>query len=220
VSKKFPLAIPNEFDLSQILNKLTLLSHELSLSLQNNSHDIKTNDDPLVNKETSEIIMKETEELKSINDSIASVSCIATNEPINELSSKKETCNEKFSGKQYSNATNTPSNICTVNAVIEHHVGNSSGLNERRMPLKSIGNKGRKGNVNAPNSNKKHAPVKSNRDVNTNQPKHEIKHDSSRAKEEIKKYAAENSIVLSTPERKKDVEEMDKRISALLRINS
>ena len=67
-SKNLPLSVPNEFDLSQILNKLTQLSHELSVSLQQ-ADDLKLEDEPLVNKDTSEIIIKETKELKSINDS-------------------------------------------------------------------------------------------------------------------------------------------------------
>ena len=193
-SKKIPLSVPNEFDLSQILNKLTQLSHELSISLQN-SDEMKLEDEPLGNQDASEIIIKETEELKSINDSIASVSLVR----------KELNPNEKTT---------------TTKAIIENDIGSSPLLSERRKPLKSIGNKNKDNSSQSIFMKKSDLKLKINDPLIIKKEIVKAANKSNRAMDEISRYKLENDIYLSTPERRKDLEKMEQRVAALLDTNS
>ena len=219
-SKKLPLSVPNEFDLSQILNKLSLLSHELSLSLQQ-SDDLDINEEKIiVNQEASEIIIKETEELKSINDSIAGASHPGKRDFVEEeLTNINNSENTSFANQ----VSGISHNTLTTNAVIETKNQNYPLMDRSRRPLTSIGNKSMSSDIHTihASENKGLSPANtknvglSNRrgkaDSTTRAP--------SRVRQEIRKYREENDISISTPERKKEVADMQKRVLALLEIN-
>ena len=217
-SKNLPLSVPNEFDLSQILNKLTQLSHELSVSLQQ-ADDLKLEDEPLVNKDTSEIIIKETKELKSINDSIASAS---------RSSNKNGTANKIILAEENTGQENvvdrdsiSKKKTSTSNAIIENDLGCSPLLNTHRKPLKSIGNGKENKKLNqSPFRNKSDKGFKTNNKSIYNPEEIDVTKESTRAMEVINQYRLENNTNLSTPERKRDLELMEMRISALLKTSS
>ena len=202
-AKRFPLlAVPNEFDLSQILNKLTLLSHELSMSLQN-AEDAEINTVSEVKQEAADMIIKETEELRSINDSIANAS-----------SATQKKSDIIYNG----NSDVTQSNIdLKYRTTTKEYDKNASVARDNRTPLKAICNKN---NEKTTSSNQKLQCILPTPNYNNNPVPTKFKHvkqERCRAKLEIEKYAASAIVSLTTPERRKDNEEMDKRVAQLLK---
>ena len=217
-SKILPLTVPNEFDLSQILNKLTQLSHELSVSLQQ-ADDLKLQDEPVVNQDTSEIIIKETEELKSINDSIVSASRSSNK---NGTTIKRIVAEENTGKEDVEERDSIPTKTSsTSKAIIENDIGSSPMLNTHRKPLKSIGNGKENKKLNQSSFRKKSDKKFKIDDKSTcESEKIEVTNESTRAMEEINRYRLENDINLSTPERKRDLELMELRIASLLQTSS